>query len=303
MYNRNMKKISVLLILALLCGFNVQTACQAGVLQNHKAKVAQNKLNKTTRNELKSIIELQTEIANKHDLDGLKKLYSKDFINSDGFNFDIYMQMVEDTWQTYPDIAYKTQIHSVDFSDNYATVLVTEIAVAAPKEQVGDYETIGELYSISKCLYTLEKHGSSWLINSEKMLEETSTLKYGSARYVDIELNTPKQIGANKYYTTTLKTNIPQDYAIVASISKENITYPQVAKSEEAFRRIEEDNILERVFLSNKDNVNEYAIASVGITNIRNNEVFMSGLAFIMTRVNVIPENKFVKEKPNEQSK
>ena len=46
--------------------------------------------------------------------------------------------------------------------------------------------------------------------------------------------------------------------------------------------------------------MNEYAVASVGITRAENYSpdkvrVYMGGLAFIMTRVNVIPENKYLK--------
>lgn len=132
-----------------------------------------------------------------------------------------------------------------------------------------------------------------------KIIEETSTLKYGDARYTNIELNAPKQIGANKYYTVTLKVDAPKDSVVIASINKENIVYPQT-KSDDAFRKMPDDNILERVFLSNKNNVNEYAVASVGITRAENYSdnqirVYMGGLAFIMTRINVVPENKYIK--------
>ncbi len=114
-----------------------------------------------------------------------------------------------------------------------------------------------------------------------------------------MELNSPKQIGPNKYYTTSLKVDAPDDSVVIASISKENIIYPQT-KSDDAFRKMPDDNILERVFLSNKNNVNEYTVASVGITraepyNENQVKVYMGGLAFIMTRVNVIPENKYIK--------
>ena len=58
---------------------------------------------------------------------------------------------------------------------------------------------------------------------------------------------------------------------------------------------------MERVFHSNSENVNEYTVASVGITRAEPTytpdevRVYMGGLAFIMTRVNVVPKNKFVK--------
>lgn len=301
-----MKKISVLIISALLLA-NV-CPVQAGVLTAQRNRIEQNRIYKTTYNDIKAIIDQQAVYTNKYDLDGLSKLYSENFVNSDGFNKEVYFKLIKETWDTYPDIIYKTQINNIEFSDNYATVTVNETAIATSTEKVGEISVIGELYSTSKCVYFLEKQGSKWLINSEKIIDETSTLKYGDARYTKIELNAPKQIGANQDYTSTLKVKAPKDTLVIASINKENIIYPQT-KSDEAFRKLPEDNILERVFHSNSNNVNEYTVASIGITraeNYTNNQirVYMGGLAFIMTRVNVIPENKFVKiENENESKK
>lgn len=290
-----MKKISVFLILALL--LSVQIPTQAGFIDEQRTKIEHRRINKIQNAEITAFFSEMIKQANSHNLTGLQSVYSKDFVNSDGFNYDTYMKMVEDTWETYPDISYSTLINKIEINDNYAQVLVTETAIAAPKEQVGDFETVGELHSVSKCIYHLQKHGADWFILSEDVLEETSTLKYGGARYLNIELNTPKQIGAGKYYTASLKINIPQGVNAVASISREKIVYPQT-KSEDTFRNVSNDNTLERVFVSNDENINEYAIASVGLAQAQhqgeNISIHMKGIAFIMTRVNVIPENKFV---------
>lgn len=300
------KKLSVLLITALLFSVAASLPSQAGILAVQKAKIEQNRIKKSTYNDIKNVIDQQSVFTNKYDLKGLSSLYANDFVNSDGFNKDVYFKLIEETWKTYPDITYKTEIKNIEFSDNYATVFTYETAVATSQEEIGDLTAIGELYSISQCVYYLEKQGTKWLINSEKIIEETSTLKYGDARYINIELNAPKQIGANKDYTTTLKVDAPKDSVVIASINKENIVYPQT-KSDDAFRKIPDDNILERVFLSNKDNVNEYAVASIGITRAENYtdnqiRVYMGGLAFIMTRINVIPENKFIKLEDKKES-
>lgn len=293
-----MKKISVLIFSALL----LTSICpvQAGIIATQKAKIEQNRIYKINYNDVKAVINQQTVYTNKYDLDGLSSLYAKDFTNSDGFNKEVYFKLIKETWETYPDIIYKTHINNIEFSDNYATVVVDETAIATSKETVGELSVIGELYSTSKCVYFLEKQGTKWVISSEKILDETSTLKYGNARYSKIELSAPKQIGANQDYTATLKVTAPKDSAVIASISKENIVYPQT-KAEDAFRRLTGDNILERVFHSNSENVNEYTVASVGITRAEPTytpdevRVYMGGLAFIMTRVNVVPKNKFVK--------
>lgn len=300
------KKLSVLLITALLFSVASTLPSQAGIWTAQKARIEQNRINKSTYNEIKKVIDKQFDYTNKYDLKGLATLYANDFVNSDGFNKDVYFKLIEETWKTYPDITYKTEIKNIEFSDNYATVFTNEVAIATSQEEIGDLTAIGELYSTSQCVYYLEKQGAKWLINSEKIIEETSTLKYGDARYINIELNAPKQIGANKDYTTTLKVDAPKDSVVIASINKENIVYPQT-KSDDAFRKMPDDNILERVFLSNKDNVNEYAVASIGITRAENYtdnqiRVYMGGLAFIMTRINVIPENKFIKLEDKKES-
>lgn len=300
------KKLSVLLITALLFSIASTLPGQANILTTQKARIEQNRINRATYNDIKKVIDQQSAYTNKYDLKGLASLYANNFVNSDGFNKDVYFKLIEETWKTYPDITYKTEIKNIEFSDNYATVFTNEVAIATSQEEIGDLTAIGELYSTSQCVYYLEKQGAKWLINSEKIIEETSTLKYGDARYINIELNAPKQIGANKDYTTTLKVDAPKDSVVIASINKENIVYPQT-KSDEAFRKMPDDNILERVFLSNKDNVNEYAVASIGITraeNYTNNQIriYMGGLAFIMTRINVIPENKFIKLEDKKES-
>lgn len=291
-----MKKLSVLIILTLLL-VNICPA-EAGIISAHKARFEQNRLYKSAYNDVKQVIDQQTVYTNKYDLDGLSSLYSKEFVNSDGFNKEVYFKLIKETWETYPDISYKTQINKIEVGENYATVYVNEFAVATSKETVEELTVIGELYSTSKCVYYLEKQGSKWLISSEKVLDETSTLKYGDARYADIDLNVPKQIGAGKEYTASLNVVTPIDSVIIASISKENIVYPQT-KSEDAFRKLTDNSVLERVFTSNKNNVNEYAVASVGITRAESvsdtqARIYMGGLAFIMTRINVIPENKFI---------
>lgn len=297
-----MKKISVLLILALLFCLNNAQQTQASVFSTYKLRAEQNREYKSNYEAVKKVIDSQTVYTNKYDLKGLATLYSDDFVNSDGFNKDIYFKLIDETWKTYPDITYNTEIKNIDFNDNYATVFVHETAVATATDTVGEIQVIGELYSTAKCVYFLKKTGSKWVISSEKIVEETSSLKYGDARYINMELNSPKQIGPNKYYTTTLKVDAPSDSVVIASISKENIVYPQT-KAEDAFRKLPDDNILERVFLSNRNNVNEYTVASVGITkaepyNENQVKVYMGGLAFIMTRVNVIPENKYIKTEP-----
>ena len=103
-----MKKLSVLIITALL--FANLCPVQAGVLSEQKAKIERNKIYKSTYDDIKSVINQQTIFTNKYDLDGLATLYTKDFVNSDGFNKEVYFDLIKDTWKTYPDIVYKSSV-------------------------------------------------------------------------------------------------------------------------------------------------------------------------------------------------
>ena len=57
------------------------------------------------------------------------------------------------------------------------------------------------------------------------------------------------------------------------------------------FRKLPDDNILERLFISNTDNVNEYIVASIGITKADISDLSiklsLTGFGYQITRVNV----------------
>jgi hypothetical protein len=286
-----------LLILALLVYTQVGLPSHAGFVADMKLKSQHEKESKTLYNEVKNVIEKQIVYSNKYNLDGLSGLYSKDFVNCDGFNKEVYFKLVKETWETYPNISYTTKIKNISFSEQYAKVEVYETASATTSGT--DLSAGGELHSTANTVYFLAKDADKWLIISEYLLDEKSVLRYGDARFVKMDLYAPPAAASGKYYTASLKVDVPEKSAVVASIGNSKVMYPQV-KAEDPFRKMPDDDVLERVFKSNSDNVNEYVVASVGIAKSevydkKKVRITMGGLAFIMTRVNVVPENKFVK--------
>lgn len=294
-----MRKILTVLVIGTLAITGIQTPASAKNFFAEKcAEIQKIREHNNTLKDIRAVITQQEKYSNNYNVEELSSLYTPDFTNSDGFNKEVYFKLIKDTWSTYPNISYSTRIKNIDYSGNYATVEVNENAVATAQEALGEDIIVGELYSTADSIYYLEKVGTKWLISSEKILKEQSSLKYGDARYTNIQLSSPVQINAGEHYTVGLKVDAPEDAVVIGSINKENITYPQ-KKADEVFRKLPDDNILERIFLSNKSNVNEYVVASVGITKSEIYDktkvrVYMGGLAFIMTRVNVIPANKFI---------
>ncbi len=256
--------------------------------------------------EVRKIVLAHNKYANEYNFEGLKSLYSDTYMNSDGLGKSVYFDLIKKTWESYPDIKYKLEITDIEVSGDTAAVQVKEEAVANTSSKSGIVNEKGLLESSSASVYYLEKIYDKWFITSDSIIFEKTSLRYGSAKNLDIELSAPGQISANTDYTVALKLENPKDSIVIASIGRENITYPQKI-ADEVFRKLPEEGILERMFKSNNKNINEYAVASFGITKaeIKNSseiKIYVTGLGFVMSRVNVIPENKYVKVDKDEKS-
>ncbi len=253
----------------------------------------------TSEKAIQTLLENQIKFSNKYDFENISKLYASEFINADGFDRNVYFKLIKETWKSYPQITYGAQIKDITANERYAQAQVCETASAVILDPGG--LGTAELFSQANTIYHFEKTGDNWLITAEQLVDEKSFLRYGEARFIKMDLNAPALMEAGKPYTATLFIDAPQNSVVIASISRAAITYPQ-NKPEDVFRRMNEDNVLERMFTTNKDNLNEYAVASIGIAmppapqqkNKRSAKANKGsgGMAVIMTRVNVVPANK-----------
>jgi len=226
-------------------------------------------------------------------------LYSEDYINSDGFDNKLFFKLIKGTWDTYPNIKYKFKVKSIDVTGDYATVAIEETSTAT-----GIAPDNGTLTSFANNVYYLKRFPDGWKIVSDYILNEKTVLAYGAAKDSIIELSAPSQIFAGTEYTATLTVIPPENTLVIASIGKEKVTHPQKS-AKEVFRKLPEDFILERLFIANTDNINEYVVASVGLTKAdvkpdKKLSIKVSGLAYAMTRINVTPINKFIEADKDE---
>ena len=90
-----MKKIILLLTLALLTINFGNSNAHAALISTGKYRHEQNKINKAEAKQIKELFKVHETFANKHDITGLKSLYSDNYINSDGMNKDVYFKTVE----------------------------------------------------------------------------------------------------------------------------------------------------------------------------------------------------------------
>ncbi len=289
-----MKKYITILFLTVIGSMCFQQPCHAGFFSDRKIEIINNYQQIKDKKAIKKVMEQQTKYAVKYDYSKLYNLYSDDFINDDGFTKEVYFKLIKETWASYPDITYTTEIKDIKVNGEKASVDVYETSLATSSEKIEGINIFGELHSYSNGTYFLKKIDNKWKICGEKVQNEKSFLKYGDTRFVKMDLNSPATATPGEYYTASLTIDTPKDAFVIASISRDKITYPQ-NKADEVFRNMPEDNLLERMFLANKDGKNEYNVATIGMTKSEaiNNEriqIYMAGIAFIMTRVNILKE-------------
>lgn len=256
--------------------------------------------NNDTR-EIKSMLRSQVKYANRANFDKFIATYDKNYTNADGFNLETYSELVKDIWNTYDKINYEIKVKSINVADNIANVVVAETSTADIPVSA---KMNGILRSESDSIYHLKKENGEWKVTSDEVLKETTSMLYGDAKNLDIKLTAPEKINAGEEYTASLEFNPPADVIAIASIASDKVEYPQ-KPAKEVYRKLPDDNILERIFVSNSENANEYVVASIGLTKADiedlNIKLSLTGFGYKIIRVNVI--HKAMEEEQDEQNK
>lgn len=292
-----MKRIIITLLLTFIIFGSFQPA-QASLISNYKYRHEQIRDTKQDIKAIKDLFKKQLTAANNHDSTALEALYNDKFMNNDGFNKEVYFKSIKSTWEACSDLSYSTKLLSISVNGDYATVDVEETATGTVVEKYDYMQISGEIHSLSESLYHLEKVNGQWYITGETAISDESSLLYGDARFMNIDLQVPAQVSAGEAYTSTLKIDADEDTFILGSIDHDLVTYPaNVPKND--LRAIPRSQTLERIIKANTDNINEYSVASLAISKVtplgeENVRIRMVGLACIMKRINVVPKNNFI---------
>jgi ketosteroid isomerase-like protein len=293
-----MRKI-LLTIFAILIVFGAFQPTQASLVSDKSYRREQIKETKQDIKAIKSLFEAHEQAANKHDLKALSGFYSDKYTNNDGFNKDVYMKSVESTWDACHDLTYSTKILAISVDGDFASVNVEEKASGTVMETSDFMQVAGEIHSLSGGIYYLEKVNGKWYISGENAIMDESSLLYGDARFMNIELQSPAQVNSGEDYTATVKVDADDKTFIMGSIVSDKVVYPTATPKAE-LRPLPQTQILERIVRANSDNLNEYVVASLAISKVKSDsvedfKVYLAGLACVMKRVNVVPKNNFIK--------
>ena len=295
-----MKKILYLILSVFILSALALPEAQAGKNSTESYKQYQARAEK----DIKNLLIKQVELSEKKDFETLQSFYSDDYRNSDAFDKNTTFTLVRENYETYPGLKISIKVNSVDINGKYAVADVLEYAKKNGLER-DDIEYKGKLRAEARTLYYLENINGKWLITAEKSIYEHNLVTFGETEYADIQLIAPLIVPAGNEYNTELKiSNLPNSALVMGSISKSEAVYPIPQEEEDIDSyRVFEDTALERIFTANKDNIDEYISATLGITRSKplpngDFKLYMSGIAFVMTKVNIIPENtKYIPEK------
>jgi len=236
--------------------------------------------------------------SNRHDIEGVLRHYSHAFTSGDSLNLKDIRGLIEDTWKMFPDIRYESQIMEVRLNGNWATVESIDTATASAKVDSVVSDKPGSMKSRSRGLLYLHKVGKSWEIISDYTLHEKAIIVYGPFDNVDIDVETPEQVFADEPYTAKVTVSVPSGNIAFATLSQEPLIYPQHT-SKDKFRTLSmEKTDLERIFKANISNNNEVVTATVGFTEIGQDDqerptINLKGVMTVVKRVNVIPKSTY----------
>lgn len=247
---------------------------------------------------LTTIHELQMA-SNDHNLENVLKHYSTRFVSGDNLKLTEIKKLILETWETFPDIQYKTQTMEIRVNQDWATVESIDTATAHAKVDPIISDKPGRLNSRSRGLLYLHRIGDSWEILSDYTLFEMATITYGDLNSdLNLSLSTPEQTFAGDTYSAKVSMAVPKGVLAIATISQEPLVYPQI-KPKDKFRSLSADRgSLERIFQANISNNNEIVTATVGLTQIGQDDedrptIKLNGITTIVKRVNVIPKSSY----------
>lgn len=252
--------------------------------------ILKNKFQKSPKNQINSFYKKYNRYSEKNNFEKLKKLYTDNYVNNDGFDKKTIFKMMETAAGTYKDIKYDTEIKNIEINGKYASVYVLETAIAKTDKISTKIQDTGFVTSNIEYIDYLVKEDNQWKIQSTNILSEEVQMKYGEAKNMTVEVTSPKCVPSGAEYEVSVWANTPDGAFALGSIVNEQIIFPQ-EEAKDVFRAIKSEK-LARVLTANKNDNNEYTTVSIALTRAEVEpsaiNINMTGMAFAMKRINVM---------------
>lgn len=256
------------------------------------------KFKRSPESQIESFFKKYTKYSEKNEIGKLKELYSDNYVNNDGFDKETLFKVMEEASEAYKNVNYETEILSIDVDGTYAVVNLHETAEGETAQKAAKINDYGSIFSDIYFVNYMRKEDGKWKIIASEIKSEKVALKYGEAKNTNVIMHAPKVIPAGSEYEVSVRVEAPDGALVVGSIVNEPIKFPQT-QAKDVLRAVKYEE-LARVLKSNTGNNNEYAAVSLGITRPRIEPpsvvIDMTGMAIVMSRVNVFSVNNKIDE-------
>ncbi len=263
---------------------------EIGIIEKISLK---NKFKKTPEKQIIDFFKNYDKYSSGNNTEKLRRMYDDNFVNNDGFNKDTIFKMMELSSDSYENVEYMTMLDKIKINGNYAAVDGHEIIKGDTVKAIKEFEDKGTINSEIYYTNYLRKDGNDWKIIATDVKSEVVSIKYGEAKNLKVEVSAPDYVAADTDYEVTVKAEALPESFLVGAIINEPIEFP-VSQKNDVYRAIK-SNELARVIKSNNKDENEYATVSVAVTRAMIEPpavvINMTGMAFIMKRVNVLKVN------------
>lgn len=243
-------------------------------------------------NQLNLFLAKYFNVQKKQNIKGLAELYADNYMSGDRLNKDNVIKLIDESWNLTENLDYSSEIQNIRIDTNFAAVEINENLTGITRTKSDVTKDNGLVESSVRTVFYLQRFGKGWKIISDKTLYEETSIKYGSARDLEITIYAPEQVFKNSDYSISLETEIPENTFALGSITTEPLEFPR-KNSEENFRQVPAElNILERVVKANNKSLNELAVGSISFCSVKKGsftlpEIDVTGTAVLLKRVNV----------------
>jgi ketosteroid isomerase-like protein len=219
-----LKQVALLLVSASLTTF--APVFNSAVMAKPTPQIQPSTLAQTDRQapaDLTSLITGLDAAANKRDINAVMQFYATNFSHSDGLTRDQLKEFLQELWQRYAQIKYRTEVVKWEQQgDKIVAETVTQIEGVKSKKD-GDYKLAATLTSSQ----VYQKVSGKWQVVSQTILSEKSSMTSGTEP-PNVQLRVPDQIGVGRQYaldaivTEPLGTNLLLGAAVEEDVNPKN---------------------------------------------------------------------------------
>lgn len=174
-------------LMASLLGLSL---CWGGLLLHPRSARADSP--ETAPPELKDLIQEIDAAANRQDLRRVMQFYSRRFTHSDGLTYDTLEKALQELWERYPNIKYRTEILSWEEDGN-------EIVAETATKIVG-VETLADRdLALTATVRSRQRYQNEQLVRQDILAENTQVVS--GQNPPELTVNLPEEVGIGQQFS------------------------------------------------------------------------------------------------------